>query len=56
MIADKIEMILVSRLVPAPKNVRKTNADAGHASLKASVRADGVRQNLVVHETDKVTR
>jgi len=35
MIDDIIEMIPVSRLVPAPENVRKTNADAGHASLVA---------------------
>ena len=53
MIADKIEMIPVSKLVQAPENVRKTNTGAGHESLKASILADGVLQNLIVYETDK---
>jgi len=34
--ADKIKVIPVSKLVPTPENVRKTNAHAGHESLKAS--------------------
>lgn len=45
-------MIALSKLVDAPENVRKTNTQAGHDGLKASLLADGVLQNLVVYDME----
>jgi ParB family chromosome partitioning protein len=53
MTTDTLEMIPVSKLVQAPENVRKTNTDAGHEGMKASILSDGILQNLIVYITDK---
>ncbi|MDD9908538.1 MAG: ParB/RepB/Spo0J family partition protein [Ahrensia sp.] len=54
-IAD-IRMIPLSQLVLSPKNVRKVAAGAtDDAELLASIREEGVKQNLVVYAGDKDT-
>lgn len=53
MTTDTLDMIPVSQLVQAPENVRRTNTDAGHESMKASILSDGILQNLIVYITDK---
>jgi hypothetical protein len=50
--SSKIRNIALSQLVLSPSNVRKTPATAAEdASLEASIRAHGIKQNLVVHPT-----
>ena len=45
-----VRHIPLDKLVPSPTNVRKTPASAAEdAELKASIRACGLKQNLVVH-------
>jgi ParB family transcriptional regulator, chromosome partitioning protein len=45
-----VRNIPLDKLVPSPTNVRKTPATAAEdAELKASIRARGLKQNLVVH-------
>jgi hypothetical protein len=48
--ASAVRNIPLDRLVLSPNNVRKTPASADEeAELKASIRAAGLKQNLVVH-------
>ena len=52
MTARKIRYIALNQLVLSPTNVRKTPATAAEdAALKASIRAHGIKQNLIVHPT-----
>ena len=45
-----VRHIPLDKLVPSPTNVRKTPPSAAEdAELKASIRARGLKQNLVVH-------
>ena len=45
-----VRNIPLDKLVPSPTNVRKTPPSAAEdAELKASIRARGLKQNLVVH-------
>ena len=45
-----VRHIPLDKLVPSPANVRKTPPSAAEdAELKASIRARGLKQNLVVH-------
>ena len=44
--------VKLSQLVDAPENVRKTNINAGHDTLKASILARGVLQNLIAYEVE----
>jgi ParB family chromosome partitioning protein len=45
-----VRNIPLDKLVPSPTNVRKTPSSAAEdAELKASIRARGLKQNLVVH-------
>src|ERR1700757_3508531 len=47
---SKIRNIALSQLVLSPTNVRKTPATASEdMALEASIRAHGVKQNLIVH-------
>jgi ParB family chromosome partitioning protein len=47
-----VRNIPLDKLVPSPTNVRKTPPSAAEdAELKASIRARGLKQNLVVHPT-----
>ena len=47
---SKVRNIALSQLVLSPANVRKTPATAAEdAALEASVRANGILQNLIVH-------
>jgi ParB family chromosome partitioning protein len=49
---SKIRNIALSQLVLSPANVRKTPATAAEdMALEASIRAHGIKQNLVVHPT-----
>ncbi len=44
-----IQGIPLNQFVPAPENVRKTPSDGtAHAELEASIRAQGLLENLVV--------
>jgi ParB family transcriptional regulator, chromosome partitioning protein len=48
--SSKIRNIPLSQLVLSPTNVRKTPATAAEdATLEASIRAEGILQNLIVH-------
>jgi ParB/Sulfiredoxin domain len=48
--ASAVRNIPLDRLVPSPNNVRKAPPSAAEdAELKASIRAVGLKQNLVVH-------
>ena len=48
--SSKIRNIALSQLVLSPTNVRKTPATAAEdMALEASIRAHGIKQNLVVH-------
>jgi hypothetical protein len=50
--ASKVRNISLSQLVLSPTNVRKTPATAAEeAQLEASIRARGILQNLIVHQT-----
>ena len=50
--ASKVRNISLSQLVLSPANVRKTPATAAEeAQLEASIRARGILQNLIVHQT-----
>ena len=45
-----VRNIPLDKLVPSPTNVRKTPPSAAEdAELKASIRARGLKQNLVIH-------
>jgi ParB family chromosome partitioning protein len=47
---SKVQNICLNQLVLSPANVRKTAATAGEdAALEASIRANGILQNLIVH-------
>jgi len=47
---SKIRNIALSQLVLSPTNVRKTPATAAEdMALEASIRAHGIKQNLIVH-------
>jgi ParB family chromosome partitioning protein len=47
---SKVRNIALNQLVLSPTNVRKTPPSAAEdAELKASIRARGLKQNLVVH-------
>src|SRR3954463_16767102 len=47
---SKVRNIPLSQLVLSPTNVRKTPATAAEdAALEASIRAEGILQNLIVH-------
>jgi ParB family transcriptional regulator, chromosome partitioning protein len=49
---SKIRNIALSQLVLSPANVRKTPATAAEdMALEASIRAHGIKQNLIVHPT-----
>jgi ParB family chromosome partitioning protein len=49
---SKIRNIALSQLVLSPTNVRKTPATAAEdMALEASIRAHGIKQNLIVHPT-----
>ena len=49
---SKIRYIALNQLVLSPTNVRKTPATAAEdAALEASIRAHGIKQNLIVHPT-----
>ena len=49
---SKVRTISLSQLVLSPTNVRKTPATAAEdAELEASIRANGILQNLIVHAT-----
>jgi ParB family chromosome partitioning protein len=48
--SSKVRNIALSQLVLSPTNVRKTPATAAEdAALEASIRAEGILQNLIVH-------
>jgi ParB family chromosome partitioning protein len=48
--ASAVRTIALDKLVLSPTNVRKTPPSAAEeAELKASIRARGLKQNLVVH-------
>jgi hypothetical protein len=48
--ASAIRKIPLNKLILSPANVRKTPASAAEdAELKASLKASGLKQNLVVH-------
>jgi ParB family transcriptional regulator, chromosome partitioning protein len=48
--SSKVRAIALSQLVLSPANVRKTAASAAEdAALEASIRAEGILQNLIVH-------
>jgi len=48
--SSKVRNIPLSQLVLSPANVRKTAAKAAEdAALEASIRAEGILQNLIVH-------
>ena len=48
--SSKVRNIPLSQLVLSPANVRKTAASAAEdAALEASIRAEGILQNLIVH-------
>jgi len=48
--SSKVRNIPLSQLVLSPANVRKTPATAAEdAALEASIRAEGILQNLIVH-------
>jgi hypothetical protein len=48
--SSKVRNIALSQLVLSPANVRKTAATAAEdAALEASIRANGILQNLIVH-------
>jgi ParB family transcriptional regulator, chromosome partitioning protein len=48
--SSKVRNIALSQLVLSPANVRKTAATAAEdAALEASIRAEGILQNLIVH-------
>lgn len=53
---QQFRFIPVGKLSLSPLNVRMTNADAGIAELAALIRAQGVLQNLTVHEDEKEKR
>ena len=47
-----VQLIPLNRLILSPTNVRKTPTSAAEdTELKASIRASGLKQNLVVHPT-----
>ena len=49
---SKIRYIALNQLVLSPTNVRKTPATAAEdMALEASIRAHGIKQNLIVHPT-----
>jgi ParB family chromosome partitioning protein len=49
---SKVRNIPLSQLVLSPTNVRKTPATAAEdAALEASIRAEGILQNLIIHAT-----
>jgi ParB family transcriptional regulator, chromosome partitioning protein len=48
--SSKVRNIALSQLVLSPANVRKTAATAAEdAALEASIRANGILQNLIAH-------
>jgi ParB family transcriptional regulator, chromosome partitioning protein len=48
--SSKVRAIALSQLVLSPANVRKTAATAAEdTALEASIRAEGILQNLIVH-------
>ena len=48
--SSKVRTIALSQLVLSPANVRKTPASAAEdTALEASIRAEGILQNLIVH-------
>src|ERR1700757_2194316 len=48
--SSKVRNIALSQLVLPPTNARKTPATAAEdAALEASIRAEGILQNLIVH-------
>jgi ParB family transcriptional regulator, chromosome partitioning protein len=50
--SSKVRNIALSQLILSPANVRKTPATAAEdAALEASIRAEGILQNLIVHAT-----
>jgi ParB family chromosome partitioning protein len=50
--SSKVRNIALNQLVLSPTNVRKTPATAAEdAALEASIRAEGILQNLIVHAT-----
>jgi hypothetical protein len=50
--SSRVQNIYLSQLVLSPTNVRATPATAAEdAALEASIRANGILQNLIVHPT-----
>lgn len=53
---QQFRFIPVGKLSLSPLNVRTTNPDAGITELAAIIRAQGVLQNLTVHEDERESR
>ena len=50
--AETVKLLKLSRLVPSPANVRKTNAKDGIEALAASIKQRGLLNNLTVRAID----
>ena len=48
----QFQAIPLSKLVPSPENVRKTNTKNGIEGLAANIKAQGLLSNLIVQATD----
>ena len=48
----QFQTIQLSKLVPSPENVRKTNTKDGIEGLAANIKAQGLLSNLIVRATD----